>query len=417
MTYVPDGWRQIRAKYLYRVVDERAGDDSLPLLAVSIHHGVVPRDSLTNDEPRADDLSGYKRCATGDVVINRMRAFQGAVGVASQPGIVSPDYVVLRMVDGVDVRYFHHLFRSRWFVGEMTARLRGIGSSDQGNVRTPRINVEDFGAIVVAIPSPDEQREIAGFLDSETARIDGLIERKRRMIDLVDERRRSVIDGLTVPKALGGTADAACDSPWPVTALKRSAAFFSDGDWIESPFITSDGMRLIQTGNVGEGEYREQGFRFISEETFAALHCTEVFPKDVLISRLAGPVGCACLAPELGSRMIAAVDVAILRPKPEVHAGFVVAYLSSARHLAMAELLARGTTMQRLSRSQVGDMPLPLPELAVQRDVAERVATATATLRSVKSRLERQIAFLREHRQALITAAVTGERDVAKAIA
>jgi type I restriction enzyme S subunit len=192
LSQAPPGWRQIRAKYLYRVVDERAGHESLPLLAVSIHHGVVPRDSLTDDEPRADDLSGYKRCALGDVVINRMRAFQGAVGVAPQPGIVSPDYVVLRMVDGVDVRYFHHLFRSTWFVGEMTARLRGIGSSDQGNVRTPRINVDDFGEIRVSIPSLNEQREIARFLDQETARIDALIESRQRVIHLLDERRRSV---------------------------------------------------------------------------------------------------------------------------------------------------------------------------------------------------------------------------------
>jgi type I restriction enzyme, S subunit len=411
----PD-WRRIRAKHLYRVIDERAGDESLPLLAVSIHHGVVPRESLTGDEPRAEDLSSYKRCAAGDVVLNRMRAFQGAVGVAPQAGIVSPDYVVLRMVDGVDVRFFHHLFRSTWFVAEITARLRGIGSSNQGNVRTPRINVEDFGDIFVAMPPLHLQREIAGFLDDEATRLEALVEKKRRAIALLDERRRSVIDGLTVPRALGGSADIG-STPWPVTALKRSAAFFNDGDWIESPFITSDGIRLIQTGNVGEGEYRDQGFRFISEETFTALKCTEVFPGDVLISRLAGPVGCACLAPHLGSRMIAAVDVAILRPSPDVDAGFVVAYLSSARHLALAELLARGTTLQRLSRSQVGDMPLPLPELRVQQAIAEKVATATSALKPAKSRLERQIALLREHHRALITAAVTGKLDVSEAAA
>jgi type I restriction enzyme S subunit len=289
-----------------------------------------------------------------------------------------------------------------------------------GNVRQRSVDFRTWDALAripIARPPHEQQRYLADFLDAETARIDALIEKKRHLIELLDERRRSVIDGLTVPKALGGSADSGSRSPWPVTALKRSAAFFSDGDWIESPFITSEGVRLIQTGNVGEGEYREQGFRFVTHETFAALQCTEVFPGDILISRLAGPVGCACLAPNLGTRMIAAVDVAILRPSIDVNPNFVVAYLSSARHLALAELLARGTTMQRLSRSQVGDMPLPMPELHVQRVIAEKVARATGVLRITKGRLERQIALLREHRQALVAAAVTGQLDIAKAAA
>lgn len=417
MIAVAPRWPRVRAKYLYRVVDQRIGSDSLPLLAVSIHHGVVPRESLTEDEPRADDLSKYKRCSAGDVVLNRMRAFQGAIGIAPVAGIVSPDYVVLRMAPGIDVRFFHHLFRSSWFVGEMSARLRGIGSSDQGNVRTPRINIEDFGEITLALPPPDEQRAIAQFLEAETARIDALIAKKRRMVDLLSEQLRSTIDRLTVPRALGGVADASDDAEWPVAALKRAASFFSDGDWIEAPYITDEGIRLIQTGNVGEGEYREQGFRHISEQTFIDLDCTEVYPGDVLISRLAGPVGCACVAPDLDVRMVASVDVAILRPAADVDAGFLVAYLSSSHHLALAEILARGTTMQRLSRSQVGGMPIPLPTVAVQKRVTAHVSAQAALVRRTQSALDQQLHLLTEHRQALITSAVTGELDVAKAAA
>lgn len=416
MTRTTSEWRRVRAKHVYRVVDQRRGPEDLPLLAVSIHKGVVPRETMTDDEARADDLSSYKRCATHDIVVNRMRAFQGAIGIAPQVGIVSPDYLVLRVVEG-EPRFFHHLFRSTWFVGEMTSRLRGIGGSDQGNVRTPRINAEELGEIRISLPSLPEQRAVADYLDAETARIDTLIERKLRMIELINHRRRAVIDGLTVPRALGGSADSNGEQAWPVTALKRAADFFSDGDWIESPHITSGGIRLIQTGNIGEGEYQEKGFRFISEATFAELDCTEVHPGDVLVSRLAGPVGCACLAPDLGVRMISSVDVAIIRTTAGVDPSFVVAYLSSSRHLAYAELLARGTTMQRLSRSQVGDMRLPLPDLDVQRRVAEQVVVSTHRLNETNDALRQQIDLLREHREALITAVVTGQLDVAKAAA
>ena len=101
----------------------------------------------------------------------------------------------------------------------------------------------------------------------------------------------------------------------PIRALARPGyKTFTDGDWIESPYIRDQGIRLIQTGNIGVGEYREQGFRYINEETFRDFGCTEVVPGDVLICRLADPVGRACRAPDLGGRMITSVDVCILKP-------------------------------------------------------------------------------------------------------
>jgi type I restriction enzyme S subunit len=121
----------------------------------------------------------------------------------------------------------------------------------------------------------------------------------------------------------------------PIRALARSGyKTFTDGDWIESPFIRDEGIRLIQTGNVGIGRYKEQGFRYIDEETFRAFRCTEILPGDVLICRLADPVGRACLAPSLGCRMITSVDVCILKPASDVHAPFVVYALTGSEYLA-----------------------------------------------------------------------------------
>lgn len=304
----------------------------------------------------------------------------------------------------------------RFLLYAVRAQPHEIESRKTGSTHKT-IYMPDIETLTTPLPDLATQRAIADYLDTETARIDALIEKKRRMVELLEERRRSAIDVVVVPSALGGAADSGRSS-WTVLSLKRVARFFSDGDWIESPYITEDGVRLIQTGNVGEGKYREQGYRYISEATFESLRCTEVRPGDVLISRLAGPVGCACIAPELGVRMVAAVDVAILRPHAHVaDPKFVVAYLSSTYHLSLAELLARGSTMQRLSRSQVGDMPLPLPSMEVQRDAVTKIERATASIDAAREALQRQMTLLSEHRQALITAAVTGELELPGAAA
>lgn len=301
----------------------------------------------------------------------------------------------------IDVRFF------RYQLAVSTAQLRSRG---QGSTFV-ELSTEALASFPLAVPMVNDQQAIADYLDAETARIDALLEVRRRQALLLLDHRRAIIDGCTVPAALGGRADTG--SAWPVAKLKRAAAFFADGDWIESPFITTDGIRLIQTGNIGEGIYRDQGFRYISDETFNMLGCTEVLPGDILISRLAGTVGRSCLAPDLGTRMVVSVDVVIMRPVADLDPKFVVAYLSSSYHLALAELLARGTTMPRLSRSQVGELPVPMPPLDVQQRVVDEIDRRLGGVNALLVALDLQVARLIERRQALITAAVTGQLDIA----
>jgi type I restriction enzyme S subunit len=140
--------------------DIRAGSaaSSTQLLTVSIATGVTPRDEWTADEYRADDLTRYKLVQPDDIVLNRMRAFQGAVGVSAAEGITSPDYAVLRCNQRVLVPEFAaNLFKSPRFVSEIARRLRGIGSEESGQVRTPRVSVADLIRIPTRVPEVEDQ--------------------------------------------------------------------------------------------------------------------------------------------------------------------------------------------------------------------------------------------------------------------
>jgi type I restriction enzyme S subunit len=106
--------------------------------------------------------------------------------------------------------------------------------------------------------------------------------------------------------------------------------------------------------------------------------------------------------------MVASVDVVIMRPIPDLDPRFAVAYFSSSRHLALAELLARGTTMQRLSRSQVGAMPLPLPPIDTQRRIVAEINGLLARQKALVGALDAHLALLFQSRQATITAALAG---------
>lgn len=184
-----------RLKWYLEELDIRASEVSadLPLMSVSIDWGVRRRDEVTADEARAGDLSNYKVCRRGDLVINRMRAFQGALGLSPESGIVSPDYAVLRAAPEVDGEWLAAAMRTDRFVSEMASRIKGIGSADLGSARTPRINIRDLCDIRLDIPEPEVQSNEIRRLLRATEDIDTLIAETERFIELARERRSALI--------------------------------------------------------------------------------------------------------------------------------------------------------------------------------------------------------------------------------
>lgn len=198
-----------RLKWVFDEVDSRAGVEveSLPLMSVSISWGVRRRDEVTDTEGRAEDLSNYKVCRRGDLVVNRMRAFQGALGLAAEDGLVSPDYAVLRFRPEVAGPWLAAAMKTDAFVSEMSRRVKGIGSTDLGNARTPRINVSDIAEIRVDAPSLGTQMLEVGHLAEQTAKIDQLIGETERFIELSKERRSALITAAVTGQIdVGGVA-------------------------------------------------------------------------------------------------------------------------------------------------------------------------------------------------------------------
>ncbi len=270
----------------------------------------------------------------------------------------------------------------------------------------------------------EEQKAIADFLNKETARIDSLVQKKEQQIELLKEKR-SVLITQSVTKGLNPNVkmkDSGVEwlgkipKHWetlPIRSLaKKGYRCFIDGDWIETPYICTEGIRLIQTGNIGIGEYKEQGFRYIDKQTFYKLRCTEVKYNDILICRLAEPVGRACLAPNLKCKMITSVDVCILKLATRFESKFIVYALSNQDYLSWVTSVCRGSTRDRISRSMLGSMKIQVPPLSEQKAIADFLDKETTRIDSLIEKIKKSIALLKEYRSSLITSAVTGQIDV-----
>jgi type I restriction enzyme S subunit len=184
---IPAHWETRKVAWLFRERDER-GEPELPLLEVSINSGVVLREfSNERIESTAADFNTYKVARRGDVVFNKMRMWQGAVGVAPEDGLVSPDYVVAAPKGSLTSAYAHLLFRTAAFSAECARHSHGIVWDRL------RLYWEGFRDIEVPLPPTHEQVDIVESIERKTRRLDQLIASTERTIALLKERRSALI--------------------------------------------------------------------------------------------------------------------------------------------------------------------------------------------------------------------------------
>ena len=199
---------------------------------------------------------------------------------------------------------------------------------------------------------------------------------------------------------------------WSSIQIKNTVKYppsdFIDGDWIESNVIQQDGIRYLTTGNIGATKYKEQGNGYISEETFKQLNCTEVYPGDLLISRLNEPIGRTCLTPKLDSKIVVAVDIVIYRPIELLYDRKYIMYqMNSSAYTENANFIARGSTMHRISRTTLGSIKLCIPPIEEQKSISSYLDKKCAEIDKVIATQQRRIELLQELKQSTITNAVT----------
>src|SRR5262249_16983473 len=151
--------------------------------------------------------------------------------------------------------------------------------------------------IDIPLPPLSVQKKLVTRIEKQFGKIDEAIRLREEAIKLTNQ---------LLPAALWEVFESAEKKKWKQSNLADVSQVFNDGDWIESKDQSSKGIRLIQTGNIGIGQFLNKlsKSRYISEETFQRLQCTEIFPGDILISRLPDPVGRSCVLPETSQRMI-----------------------------------------------------------------------------------------------------------------
>ena len=162
----------------------------------------------------------------------------------------------------------------------------------------------------------------------------------------------------------------------------------------------------MQTGNVGSGFFKNriEKSRWISEETFQRLRCTEIVEGDVLVSRLPDPVGRACLVPALEDRAITAVDCTIIRFDPEqIRPRYFVYYSQASKYASAIGPLISGATRQRISREKLGTILVPVPNTDIQDEIVQKLDGFSSEITALKELADTRRQSLHALRQSVLS--------------
>lgn len=419
--HVPAQWEVLPNRAVFVETKERDRPGS-QMLSVTINAGVVPQEALLAGSGTKDssnlDKSAYKVVHPGDIVYNKMRAWQGAVGLSAHQGIVSPAYVVQRPRALDDPRYMHYLLRTPSFAKEAERWSYGI-TSDMWSLRP-----EHFRLINVCLPSRREQVAIVRFLNDVDRRVARYIRARRMLIKLLDEQRQAVIyravsrglDPDVRLKASGVEWLGEVPEHWAVVPLRLRYSQ-SLGKMLDSkrilgnhllPYLRNTDVQWdrinvlnLPTMDIGSGEYGRY----------------TVQPEDLLV----------CEGGEVGRSAIWSGQIAVcgyqkalhrLRPQDQTRdvPRFMYYVLRAAAHSGAFDD-GHKSTIAHLTGDKLRAHRFPFPSLNEQSAIVESLDASIATANEAVETAEREIALIGEFRTRLIADVVTGKRDVREAAA
>jgi type I restriction enzyme S subunit len=284
---------------------------------------------------------------------------------------------------------------------------------------TKALRTEQWRKLPLAVPPEPLQRRIADFLDRKTAAIDALIAKKERLVELLAEKRQALItqavtkglDPNVAMKESGIPGVGQIPRHWRVMRLKHISPRQTVGVVVNpSAYYAEEGVPFLFGGNTREGGFCLDGVRRISSESNRILAKSVLRTGDLVTVRVGYPGVTAVIPPKLDGCNCA--SMMIVRRSQQFSSEWLCFAMNSVVGRRQVEVVQYGAAQEQFNLSHAVEFRFPVPPLPEQREIAQEVGQGVGQLAELRTRLGSSITNLREYRQALITAAVTGQLDV-----
>ncbi|WP_374026374.1 restriction endonuclease subunit S [Mycobacterium sp. HNNTM2301] len=363
----------------------------------------------------------YKVCRAGDIVFNKMSIRAGALGVAAEDGLVTYHYEVMRPLPDNDARFIVYLMKSTSFIAELIARERGIGSGDQTNVRTTEVPFSVLKTIDAFIPTMEQQRAIADFLDRETAKIDALIAKQEQLIATLREDRIATITH-AVTKGLDPDVEMVdsgipwlgqIPSHWTLGKVKHGFSVVL-GKMYQGARQSSNDQLLphLKAGSLNEALELDLDDPMLCWFTPEEMRKLSVRKDDLLVVEGGATYGrCAIVREDLPGWGFQK-SLNRVRARGDDSIRFLAYLIRSATEIGHVSILCGKATIPHFTAEKLESLEWPHPKPVEQQEIVSFLEDRCASINALIAKAEEVIRTLREYRSALVTDAVTGKIDV-----
>ncbi|WP_129840313.1 restriction endonuclease subunit S [Streptomyces sp. RFCAC02] len=385
--------------------DRLADEDELTFLPME---AVWPgnRLDITRRRPKASVATGYTRFQDGDVLVPKITpTFEAGRAVLigrllGGVGAGTTELHVVRPGPHIDPRFLLYVVNTHRFLKLGEAEMYGVA----GQQRVPDSFLRD---LPVELPSLKQQRRIADFLDAETARIDQLALKRRQMRSLLALKRERVIES-----TLGLERAQTTDTLVPLKYLVADVTVgivITPAKW----YVEAGGTPALRGLNVKPGFISTSDLVQISAEGHAENRKSRINAGDVVVVRT-GQAGAAAVVPaELDGANC--IDLIVVRPGKKLASRYLQYVLNSGYASARVTEHSVGSIQAHFNVSAMKQIPIPSIPRAEQDKIVHLLDVRVGALDLLHRKLDRQEQLLAERRQALITAAVTGQFDISTA--
>ena len=413
---IPNHWRVSKIKQIVRWKSVK-GQPDLPVLSLYRDYGVIPKDSRDdNHNVTSLDTSGYKVVEHGDLVINKMKAWQGSLAVSEYNGIVSPAYHICKITsENICKKYLHYLLRDASYLPEYMRLSTGlrVGQWD--------LSFDDFKNIPFLVPPLAEQERIAAFLDAECAEIDAVLEKTRASIEEYKKLKQAVITQ-AVTKGIRGDRpmkDSGIEwigeipAEWEIRKIFRAINKVGDIDHY-MPDSVDDGIPYLMTGDLQEklSDVNLKRCKKVSFQDYEMLSSKiRVSKGDVIFARYA-TIGTVCFV-DTEDNILVSYACLIIKPNSSLLYGeFLFYYLKSTAFLEEIKQYIKANTQANVGLDSVSKAKIALPSVHEQQKIVEYLRDKCKKIDALIAKKQQYLTEIENYKKSLIYEYVTGKKEV-----
>jgi type I restriction enzyme S subunit len=411
---IPSNWSVNKFRHLFIESSEKIESEIHgEMLSVSGYRGVEVKEYADENQKRSEEnLIGYRIVHEGQLVVNTMWLNYTGLGISQLEGYVSPAYRSYWVKSGLHKPFVHYLMRSGLYVLGYTKYLTGVRPNSL------QMGRDDLMSFPIVVPSIEEQKSIASFLDSETLKINALVDEQERLIEILKVKRQAVISSavtkglnpLVKMKESGLEWLGKVPEKWCYGKLRWLSKRYSGGtpDKKNIDFWTNGTIPWINSGSVNDRLITECS-TFITEDAFNSSSAKWI-PKGSLVMALAGQGRTKGMVAQLGIDTTCNQSMAAIIPAERLAARYLYYWLEA--NYENIRNMAGGDLRDGLNLEMLGNIPCPIPEIKEQDEIFNFLDKEINKIDSLIDQSKSGISLLDERRSALISAAVIGQIDV-----